>query len=80
MGRIEFTLEEVFDELNIKGNRVAALSGVRPNTVHDMKNNNVVNVGVDNLADIIDTLNAISKDRGFNKKYDLTDIMRYIDK
>jgi predicted transcriptional regulator len=80
MGEIEFTLQQVLDELHITGSRIASISNIRSNTIYEMVNNTTKSVNMKTLAKLIDTLNEVSRDRGINKRIEISDILRYIDK
>ena len=50
---------------------------VRPELLYNLYNNKVKRVPLDSLAIIISTLNNIAAEKGLNKVYDVSDILKY---
>lgn len=77
MPEIVFTLDDTLKELNINARQFAAISGIRRDTVYDMKNNQTKSIGVQNLAIILSVLNTIAKERGLSRRFDIKDVFIY---
>lgn len=71
----KFILEETLEFLNITPNQFAVATGIRPNTIYDMKDNKTKRIEVKYLNKIVETLNEIAKTRGINKKFTINDVM-----
>ncbi|MFS8189518.1 helix-turn-helix domain-containing protein [Rossellomorea marisflavi] len=72
-----FKLDIVIDELQITPNKLASLSGVRPDTVYKIYNNQMRRIHIDVLDSLLDALNTYSKDKEIRKSYSISDILDY---
>jgi predicted transcriptional regulator len=72
-----FKLQEIVDELDITPNKLATLSGIRPDTVYKICNNELKRIHMDVIDDLLDSLNRISRERKLGKKYSISDILGY---
>jgi predicted transcriptional regulator len=72
-----FKLNNVIDELKITPNKLASLSGVRPDTVYKIYNNQMRRIHIDVLDSLLDALNTYSSDNKIRKSYSISDILDY---
>lgn len=66
---IIFQLQEILDKEGLSQNQFSKLSGVRPNTINNICNNNLKRLELSTLEKILETL--------FNMGYSLEDIIKY---
>ncbi|MGM7685157.1 helix-turn-helix domain-containing protein [Cytobacillus sp. Hm23] len=78
MERIQCKLSEALSELNISGYKLSIEAKLRPSTIQDLVHNRMKSVKITTLLSIISTLNAIAKEKGLDKEYNVSDIFIYI--
>ncbi len=71
------SLQRTLDELDISKNRLAVEGKIRPNTIYDIVDNRITLIKLDTLESILNTLNRISREKGYFKTYTITDIIDY---
>lgn len=79
MGEIRFTLSRTLEQLGISAYRLSVVSRVRNNTIYNMIENKTQRIHIQTLTDIINALNAIAKEKGIQKRFDINDVLEYID-
>lgn len=79
MGRIQFTLEQTLNELDISPYRLSVISTVRSNTIADMVSNQSSRINISTLELIITALNKIAAEQGSSRKFNVADVFVYVD-
>lgn len=79
MGEIRFTLSKTLETLNISPNKLSVESKTRYATIKTFINNEAQRITVSNLKAILDTLNQIAAEKGIDKKFNISDIIDYVD-
>jgi predicted transcriptional regulator len=74
---IASTLGKTLEELGITRNALAVEAKVRPVTINDIVAGNAKAIKFETLISILDTLNWFSKEKGLNKRYNVTDVFLY---
>lgn len=77
MGELEFVLERTLNELGIKGNHLSVHSGIRPNTIGDIKNGDVKSLKIETLQKILISLNEIAESKGITRTITLDDLITF---
>jgi predicted transcriptional regulator len=77
---MRFVLKETLEELNVSAHQLVVKSEVRKNTIYDMIHNKTKRIEVDNMGNIIRTLNEFAKMQGIKRKFNSEDVMIYEDK
>lgn len=80
MVRIIVTLDKVLKKLNISPYKLAIESKIRPNTIYDIMNNKKKMINLETMAQIVFTINQLSKESGNKQKFTVEDFFKYIDK
>ncbi|WP_139328434.1 XRE family transcriptional regulator [Paenibacillus odorifer] len=76
--RIKFKLGATLDLLGTTRNKIAVESKTRPATILDLASGDTRTVKLDTLANILDTLNALAKEKGIERTIGIDDIIEYI--
>ncbi|WP_283637824.1 helix-turn-helix domain-containing protein [Bacillus velezensis] len=72
------TLKKTLEELDhLTRNALAVEAKVRPATINDIVAGNSKQINMETLNAIIETLNTISKEKGLDKKYSVSDIFEH---
>lgn len=71
-----FTLDETMKKLGVNQKELAELSGVRPNTISEIRKGDASALRVETLDALIDAVNGLSAD----KTYGLDAILTYIER
>ncbi|MBT2718306.1 helix-turn-helix transcriptional regulator [Bacillus sp. ISL-57] len=79
MGDIKVKLNEVLEEISVSPNKFAVESKIRSNTIYDLVNNKTKMITWKTLVAIIDTLNRIAEENNETRKFNLEDIIEYIE-
>lgn len=77
---MRFVLKETLDDLNVSPHQLIIKSKVRKNTIYDMIHNRTKRIEVENMENIIRTLNEFAKTQGIKKKFNAEDVMIYEEK
>lgn len=77
MSKVLCNLKNIVDELDTTYHYVSKLSGIRPNTIYTYRDNTYKSLSADNLGPLLDAINIIAQEKGFNKKYDMSDLFLY---
>jgi len=77
---MRFVLKETLEDLNVSAHQLVIKSEVRKNTIYDMIHNKTKRIEVDNIGNIIRTLNEFAKIQGIKRKFNAEDVMIYEDK
>ncbi|WLR44430.1 hypothetical protein LC087_18785 (plasmid) [Bacillus carboniphilus] len=72
---IEFTLEKTLNELEITVYRLSKVSKINPHTIHRIAKNEAQMLDVQKIDILIDSLNEIAIDKGFNRIYGIEDVL-----
>jgi predicted transcriptional regulator len=80
MGEVRFTLSRSLEQLGVSPYRLSVVSGVRNNTIYNMLENKTQRINVQALTDIINGLNTIAKEKGIHKKFDINDVLEFVEK
>lgn len=67
-----YTLENTMKELDINQKTLAEISGVRPNTISELRKGDVGAIRVETLESLLDAINRLS-----DKSYGLDAIIKY---
>lgn len=70
---ITFNLDRVLNDLNMSRHYFSQCSGIRPNTINDMCNNNTKRIEIKTLNAILTCLNNLSE-----KEINIADVMTYV--
>ncbi|WP_081383536.1 XRE family transcriptional regulator [Paenibacillus odorifer] len=76
--RIKFKLSDTLDLLGTTRNKIAVESKTRPATILDLASGDTRTVKLDTLANILDTLNVLAKEKGIERTIGIDDIIEYI--
>lgn len=79
MAQTIVTLDQALDKIGISAYMLAKESKIRSNTIYEIKNNQKKMLDIDTITIIISTLNRLSKEKGYNKRFDINDILKYIE-
>jgi predicted transcriptional regulator len=79
MAKIVWKLDKVLKEIKVSPNKLSVLAQVRPNTIYNMVYNEAGRVHFDTITKVLVALNKIAKDKEIHKKFDIADIMEFID-
>ncbi|MGM1044893.1 MAG: helix-turn-helix domain-containing protein [Bacillota bacterium] len=71
--KLEYTLDRVGMSLRQFGLR----SGLRPNTLSELKNNKAKQISFETIDKILNTLNTISIERELNVEFTILDLIDY---
>jgi len=72
---IVFTLNETMKELGINQKELSEISGVRPNTISEIRKGNANALRVETMDALLDAINRLAADQ--NKTYGLDAIVAY---
>ncbi|MGG2065443.1 helix-turn-helix domain-containing protein [Bacillus sp. S14(2024)] len=72
-----FTLGKTLDELGITKNKLAVEAKIRPNTISSLVNGDANSIRIDTLQAVLDTLNILAAEKGFDKVYGIKDVVKY---
>ncbi|OMD44477.1 XRE family transcriptional regulator [Paenibacillus odorifer] len=75
---MKFKLGATLDLLGTTRNKIAVESKTRPATILDLASGDTRTVKLDTLANILDTLNALAKEKGIERTIGIDDIIEYI--
>lgn len=79
MAQTIVTLDQALDKIGISAYMLAKESKIRSNTIYEIKNNQKKMLDIDTITIIISTLNRLSKEKGYNMRFDINDILKYIE-
>lgn len=74
---IKITLDRSLDRLGISMRKFSILSGVRPNTILELKNGEAKMIKFEMIDRILNGLNDISAERQLELEFTITDIISY---
>jgi len=74
---IKCVLGETIDEIGTTRNAIAVESRVRPSTIYNIANNNVLSITFDTLTKILEALDVIAQEKGINRTFDVSDVFVY---
>jgi len=77
MKKIKCTLRQTIEEIGTTRNAVAVESRVRPSTIYDITNNDVLSITFDTLTKILEALDVIAQEKGINREFDVSDVFVY---
>ncbi|OMD33585.1 XRE family transcriptional regulator [Paenibacillus odorifer] len=75
---MKFKLSDTLDLLGTTRNKIAVESKTRPATILDLASGDTRTVKLDTLANILDTLNVLAKEKGIERTIGIDDIIEYI--
>ncbi|MEK5181759.1 XRE family transcriptional regulator [Paenibacillus odorifer] len=76
--RIKFKLGATLDVLGTTRNKIAVESKTRPATILDLAGGDTRTIKLDTLANILDALNELAKEKGIERTIGIDDIIEYI--
>jgi len=76
---MKFVLKETLESLKIPGNQLAVEAKVRNNTIYDMLDDRTKRIERKTLEDILRALNKIAKKQGVKRKFNIEDVMIWVD-
>ncbi|MEK4039700.1 XRE family transcriptional regulator [Paenibacillus sp. FSL F4-0122] len=76
--RIKFKLGATLDVLGTTRNKIAVESKTRPATILDLASGDTRTIKLDTLANILDALNELAKEKGIERTIGIDDIIEYI--
>jgi predicted transcriptional regulator len=79
MPTIIVTLNEVLEKIDVTPYKLAKESKIRPNTIYEIMENKKKMINIDALVAIISTLNELSIQQGYTYKFDIGDVVKYIE-
>jgi predicted transcriptional regulator len=79
MAKIVWKLEEVLNEIEVSPNKLSVLARVRPNTIYNMVYNEAGRVHFDTITKVLVALNQIAEEKDIHKKFNIEDILEFID-
>jgi len=79
MGKTICTLKPAAESVGLSLYQLAIESKVRSNTIYDYHNNRSKLLNIEYINMIISTLNRISKEHGYDKRFNYGDIFTYIE-
>jgi len=78
--RINCSLKEILDLLDMNPNQLYELTKIRRKTIYDMQHNNVKTIKLENVIIILDVLNERAKNKKIDKRFNTQDLFPYIHK
>ncbi|OMC97840.1 XRE family transcriptional regulator [Paenibacillus odorifer] len=75
---MKFKLGATLDVLGTTRNKIAVESKTRPATILDLAGGDTRTIKLDTLANILDALNELAKEKGIERTIGIDDIIEYI--
>lgn len=72
----EWGLGAIMAELNLSQNQLHLHTGIRPDTLRDLKNGDTQRIHLDNVTLILDALNEAADRAGVDREYNVEDLIR----
>jgi len=80
-GYIEINFKRILDkDLNITPNNFSFESKIRQGTIYDLYNNKTQRIHIDTLIKIISTLNRLAEEKNIRIRYNVCDLLNYVEK